>query len=51
MKNTSPVQTPYTERYVAFLDVLGFSAKVQRSVALPEVARQLAESLDRIGDR
>jgi hypothetical protein len=51
MASSSQVQTPYTERYVAFLDVLGFSAKVRRSAASAEVARALAESLDRIGDR
>ena len=51
MTNSSDAQTPYTERYLAFLDVLGFGTKVQRSANSPKAAHELVASLDRIGER
>ena len=34
--------TVYSERYVAFLDILGFSDIVRRSTTLPEKATELS---------
>lgn len=41
----------YTERYVAFIDILGFKTIVQNSVSSPEQAEALVKILTKISDR
>lgn len=41
----------YSDRYVAFLDILGFSNIVRESVSRPERAAELVKALNRIADR
>jgi hypothetical protein len=43
--------TIYTDRYVAFVDILGFSSIVQRSVRDEQQAAELAQILERISNR
>ena len=42
--------TVYSERYVAFLDILGFSDIVRRSTTLPEKATELIAILEDIAN-
>src|SRR5882672_2303132 len=41
----------YTDRYVAFVDILGFSNIVKNSIKSPKQAGELAKVLERIADR
>ena len=46
----APKTSAYSDRYVAFLDILGFSSIVRRSVASPEQATKLIEILEDIAN-
>ena len=50
MAETAP-DSIYSERYVAFIDILGFSEIVRKSVGKPEQATELVRILERISTR
>jgi hypothetical protein len=48
---TSNTLAIYSERYVAFIDILGFSNIVRRSMQSPEQAEALIQIFDRMHER
>jgi hypothetical protein len=50
-ENTDIESVVYSERYVAFIDILGFSSHVRQSEHSPSEAEKLVRIMDRISER
>jgi hypothetical protein len=51
MEKIIQTESVYSDRYVAFIDILGFSSHVRQSAHLPSEAEKLVLIMDRISDR